>query len=210
MTRHIKEAIQLNTKRMPLYAELSDGDTVPYSKRLIRAEKLILLGSWYYDKIGNRFQEQGIPFIKSEFVEMSLTPSFSNQYPEGVRYDVPLEKFDLNTFKKQISTAYKQRDYKGLLDICHHELENLETQLHVYCMLRHMIESMRRVAFLIPTHHQKAQALGIQSPEKYSRQILLSHYYLLSFCRQFDEEIAPIQNRGIPFIYQDLPKIGLE
>jgi len=51
-SRHLKEAIDLNTIRSPLYAKLSNGDTIPFSEQLIRYEKLALQGAWIFDWIG--------------------------------------------------------------------------------------------------------------------------------------------------------------
>ncbi len=209
LTRHIKEAIELNTSRMPRYAELSNGDSLPFSRKLIRLEKLTLLGTWWLDRIGDKYQLQGVSFMESEFIEMSLTPSFSETYPTTIDSTQALQPIEIKQFSKEIKELIRKRDYKKIVSICNDELEKLKLQPHLFCMLRHLIESLRRVAQMIPIHQQKCIQLNITSPEKYSILLLKVHLYSLGQAKDFDEKIAPIQNRGIPIIYQDVPHIGL-
>ena len=85
----------------------------------------------------------------------------------------------------------------------------MEMQKHYYCMLRHIIESIRRIAFLIPMHEQRAKELQIKAPTAYSFFLLKTHRWVLSESKKLDEAIVPIQQDGIPFLFQDLPHIGL-
>ena len=88
--RHLQEAINLNTERMPLYSELTNGDSLRYSKKLISDERMALWWAWIFDRVGDKYQAKGVPFMKAEFVEMSLVPEFSNCYPSNINYQIAL------------------------------------------------------------------------------------------------------------------------
>lgn len=209
LSRHLKEAIAINTHRMPLYGELSNGASIPYSKRLIRYEKLLLLSAWFFDRKGDMLQEHGIPYLKAEFVEMSLTPEFSTTYPADINFTQALKKVDISSFSSTIKDLIAGSNYTALVDTCEDLLEHLKQQKHVYCMLRHLVESLGRIAYLIPLHQEKCAEKSIKDPTAYSHYLLKSHYWALGKAIQFDEAIEPIQTQGIPLLYQDLPPIEM-
>lgn len=209
LTRHLKEAIEINSNRMPLYGELSKGESIPFSKKLIRYEKLALLGAFIFDRKGDQLQKMGIPYMKAEFIEMSLTPKFSPSYPIGIDFTQELTKVKIEAFHKTIKSQIKSNDFIGIVITCQHFLEKLKLQKHVYCMLRHIVESMGRIAYLIPLHKEQCAALSIKDPGNYSVHLLRLHVWSLKVAIQFDEAVVPIQNQGIPFLYQDLPPIDV-
>lgn len=210
LTQHLKDAIAINKERMPLYGKLSNGETLPFSKKLIQYEKYGLKGAWFFDRVGKRFQKQGVPFLELEFVDMALTPKFSQTYPEEIDYTRPIEPIEMRSFSKTLHYQLRDNDFEGLVESCNVLLEDLEEQSHVYCMLRHLIESIRWIAHLAPINEAKCQVLNIDPPTPYVRFLINSHLFLLPESMKFDEQIAPIQNKGIPFVFQDLPTIALE
>lgn len=210
LTRHLKEAIAINTERMPRYGAVSNGETIPFSKELIRYEKIALLGSWFFDRKGDALQAQGIPYLKAEFVEMSTVPAFSSTYPENVDYTRAINIINFQSYTKDLKQQFDKNNYSAIVTSSQYLLSALAQQEHVYCMTRHLVESIARIAFLIPLHQEKCDALNITSPTNYSVILLKSHYWLIERAAQFDEAVALIQNKGIPFLYQDLPSIEIE
>jgi len=77
-------------------------------------------------------------------------------------------------------------------------------------MLRHMLQSIRRISHLAPLHHRKSFELTITSPLKYSKALLRMHLPLLGTAQRLDEQVISIQQTGVPFLFQDFPEIGLE
>jgi len=209
LSRHLKEAIEINKARMPKYGELSEGATITYSKKLIRLEKIALWGAWYFDKRGDALQKLGIPYLKAEFIEMSLTPEFSSSYPEGINYKRPIQKINIHPFSETINADLKSKNYLGITSLCETLLEKLKEQEHVYCMTRHLVESLGRIAYLIPLHQVRCQIVEVKDPTKYSHFLLQVHHWALNQAMLMDESIATIQNKGIPFLYQDFPKIEI-
>ncbi len=208
-SRHLKEAIELNTERLLLYAKLSGGETIPYSKKLIWYEQLALKGAWIFDQLGKRYQQKGIDYMKNEFVEMATASPFYEQYPAGIDFAKPLELLHFTSFMKQAKQLNKQQQFEQLVELCNMRLHQLEKQTHVYCMVRHLIESIRRMAFLIPTYEAPCEAQQLKSPMVYSQFLIRLQLMMLPKSAVFDIAIAPIQQQNIPFLYQDLPPISL-
>nr|MBA2571563.1 hypothetical protein [Gemmatimonadota bacterium] len=67
---HLREAIALNRERLPLYAQLTDGASLPISRRLIRAELLALPLARYFDRRAQPYERAGIPLLSEAFVSM--------------------------------------------------------------------------------------------------------------------------------------------
>ncbi len=210
LCRHLKEAIEINTDRMPRYAKLSDGKSLPFSKKLIRYEKLSLWGAWIFDRVGDKYQQKGIPYMKSEFIEMSLTPDFSSTFPKHIDYTKPLQKVNFQPFSSAIKAKIKDQNYSGIVRYSNEMLETLDQQPHVYCMMRHIIESLRRIAFFIPIHEENCAKIQLKAPTAYSHFLLKVHRWSFSQSAALDEAIAPIQESGVPILFQDLPHIGLD
>ncbi len=195
---------------MPLYGALTGGKSIPFSKKLIRYEKWALWGAWYFDWVGDRYQKKGIPYMKAEFVEMSLTPEFSNNYPEEIDYSVPLQPVKLNSFSYELKGLIRKKDFEGLVSVCEEYLELLDQQPHVYCMLRHVVESLCRIAYLVPIHQSKCEQIEMKTPFAYSLFLIKTHRWALKASKELDEAASFIQIAGVPFLFQDLPKIDLE
>lgn len=210
LTRHLQEAIEINTRRMPLYAKLSYGKTLPFSKKLIRYEKLALRAAWLFDRIGDKLQHNGIPYLKAEFVEMDEIAGFSETYPAQIKFKNNLIKVNAKKYNQALKQAMKSKNINLMVDISEKILKELDEQAHLYCMLRHLIESFGRIAFLIPQHEKLCAQLKLQSPTSYSYFLLKTHLLALKEAAKFDEAVAPIQNTGLPFIYQDLPSIKMK
>jgi len=207
--RHLQEAINLNTERMPLYSELTNGDSLRYSKKLISDERMALWWAWIFDRVGDKYQAKGVPFMKAEFVEMSLVPEFSNCYPSNINYQIALQKVEIKNFSSQLKNEIKKDKFESIIQTCNEFLDDLHKQPHVYCMLRHVIESLRRIAYLIPVHQKKCDQLNLSFPIIYSVILLKIHRLVLGRSKELDEAIAPIQIAGVPFLFQDLPPIDL-
>lgn len=206
--RHIKEAITINSERLPLYAQLTNNKSIPLSRKLINYEKLLLSTAWMVDMVGDKYQKKGIPFIAEEFIEMSETPSFNVSFPEYINFNKKLVLVDFDPLLKKIKSGIRAKSSDKVVSACNYLLEELKIQPHVYCMTRHLIESMRRIAHLIPLHESKAQELSVSLPKFYSWTLIKAHLSFLSRSRKFDEQASFIQVAGIPFLWQDLPTIG--
>lgn len=205
--RHIKEAISLNTQRLPLYAALTNNESVPFSKKLINYEKLILSTSWLVDFIGDKYQKVGVPFIIEEFIDMNEVKDFSESFPPNIDFTLVLQPYNFDSHLREIKNAISLKSSNDLVETTNSILTNLNSQPHVYCMTRHLIESIRRIAFLIPFHELKSKEIGVKPPTFYSWMLIKSHLRFLKQSCNFDEKVSFIQEKGVPFLWQDLPYI---
>ena len=80
--RHIREAIDLNQHRAPLYAEASGGLSLVVSRGLIRRERALLPLARWLDRRAERYHRAGIPLMDELFVPMSgALPSLARTDP---------------------------------------------------------------------------------------------------------------------------------
>ncbi len=75
------------------------------------------------------------------------------------------------------------------------------------CMLRHMLESIRRIARLSPRHHMRALDFGLRSPIVLSDDLIKAHLKWLVEAVELDRMAAPLHRLGIPIICNDVPTI---
>lgn len=204
---HLLQAIRINKTRMPLYAALTDGKSVRISKRLIFWEIMALPMARILDWRARKYQAAGIPVVIEDIVSMDLTPEFNScaSVPP-----MPLMRFVCQNGKviaKKIYKAYKEQRFSGIVGITQEELRGIRQVPTYHCMLRHILESILRVADLAPKHDAFAISKGMVSTRCLSWHMLCLHLFFLSKATKFDEWAAPIQAEGIPIIAQDVPVI---
>lgn len=66
-------------------------------------------------------------------------------------------------------------------------------------MIRHFLESIRRVAGLAPTYGVRTMFI--------SKQMLWAHVRSLKKASELDQMAAPLQAEGLPILCQDVPYI---
>ncbi len=76
---HLEEAITLNNERQPLYAALSNNQSIAISSALIEIEHKLLRMAILSDVVSYFYQKAGVPLLCDEYVSMSLTPKFSEK-----------------------------------------------------------------------------------------------------------------------------------
>jgi hypothetical protein len=74
--RHVREAIALNETRAPLYAALSGDASRPISRRLILAERAVLLIAPVFDRLAAPYHRAGISLFEDLFAPMASAPPF--------------------------------------------------------------------------------------------------------------------------------------
>ena len=74
--QHLRDAIALNRARAPRYAALSQGASIAISRRLIRAERLLLPVAWVFDRWARPYHEAGVALLTDVFESMDQVPPF--------------------------------------------------------------------------------------------------------------------------------------
>ncbi len=206
--RHLREAIQLNRERLPLYSRLTQGASERISRRLIWSERLALPVAWYVDRRASRYLRAGIPLVCDEFVSMELTPGFRARSPAAPQPLTAFRAADTRDLRRAVRGSYRESGFPGVSAVLEAELRLLEEAPTYHCMLRHLLESALRIANLAPIQAARAEALGMDSPEGLSWLLLRLHLLTLADAARLDRIAAPLQAEGIPIICQDVPPIA--
>lgn len=204
--QHLREAMLLNEARAPVYAEWSAGRSEPISERLIRSERSALIVAARIDARARRFREAGIPIVCAEFVSMELTPPLP---------DAPLpppdepfrDAVDAVALRERLSAAYGLGGFPGVAAEADAQMERLAATPRYHCMIRHLLESMWRIALLAPVHEAAAAERGMGSTRALSEMLLRLHLAVLAEGAELDRASAPLQAAGIPIVCVDVPPI---
>lgn len=207
MTTHMKDAIKINRQRGVWYSELSEGKSEAVTNRLIGMERRLLLGSPAIDLWARPYQKAGVAIVCEDVIDMSRTPQFRRQNPEGRVGKGSYRLVLVDVVHQKLKEKLKSEDFQGMAWLADQYVKQLEKQPRFNCLVRHMLESVRRTAILTPRHEAEALRKGLDSPKALSKLILKSHLDLLSESAVIDKIAAPLQADGIMIVCQDVPHI---
>jgi hypothetical protein len=205
---HLRDAIRINQERASLYSRLTGGASESISKWLLLSERCSLPFCKIPDRWAKPFLDAGIPIVKEEFMSMSGISNFQDRFP--------FEPASLSQFQSkrgnQISTsllrAYRRSGFSGASVAAQDELNRLGEDRTFHSMLRHILESVIRVSNLAPLHEERRRKLFLaDSTLPLSKWLFFSHFGAFSFATWIDGIAAPLQAKGIPILFQDVPGI---
>ena len=202
--QHLLDAIALNRERAPRYAALSRGASRTISRRLIFAERALLPAARWFDRRAAPWRMAGIPMLEEIFVPMGGAPAFASDGPPinaGSRGPSPV------AVRQRVLACYRDGGFEGAAGALEIELGSLETEPGADCLVRHLLESARRLTVLAPGHLRLAAERGLASPRWLLGLLLRLHLWGLSAASGLDARARPLQARGIPILAQDLPPI---
>ena len=203
--RHLRQAIVLNERRLPVYSEWSGGESEEVSRSLIRLERLALTAAWYADGRARRYHAVGIPIVCAEFESMALVPPLPDRpgpKPAGPYVAAP----GSDTLREELLAAYGSGGFPAVEAAADRRLRALGSPAY-NCMTRHLLESVRRVAWAAPRHQTRSREEGAPSPRGLSELLLRLNLSVLDEASELDRRAAPLQARGIPILCADVPSI---
>ena len=208
---HLRDAVEINKKREKLYADLTHGKSKLVSRSLILSEKASIPFSKIPDHWAKKFMSNGIPIVKEEFISMNLIPSFSKCFPFEPEPRSEYKRQNGTQILSRIFTTFRKEGFEGAKKVLMEELNHLQSPRAYHVMLRHILESMLRVATLAPAHEALRLKLGfVDSTLPLSHYLFYSHFSSFHFAVWLDEKAAPLQASGIPILFQDVPNIPAE
>lgn len=202
--RHIREAIELNRRRAPLYADASAGVSLSLSRSLIRRERMLLPLARWLDRRDARYAAAGVPVLDDLFVSMQGAPPFLPRVPVVPARTTPAPG---RALAAQLRGAWGAGGFVAAAGALERELARLSADPAYWCMRRHMLESALRLCLAEPRHVAAARAAGLPSPEWMHRLLLRLHLAGLPAAARLDARALPLQARGIPILCRDLPSI---
>lgn len=207
MTQHLLEAIEINKERQPLYSKLTGKKSLKISRTLLFFEELSLISSYPLDTIAKYWQKRNVPVMVHEFIPMEETPDFKESFESDTDLFDTFPKLNTQLIQKEAIKLFKDNNYQGLFDYIDKVISDMQDYPKHYCMIRHVLESIRRGAYLTQMHIERAAQLKVRKPEKFCRYILYNQLIIIHSSKLIDKWAHPIQKDGIPIIYQDVPYI---
>ena len=198
MTRHLQEAIALNLVRLPMYAELSYGRSIPISHSLIRLENNLRLSAKAFDILAYPYQLRGIPILCEDFMDMALTSAFRYDFADGAPRPVNFHRPNLKTFFVKAAGQAILHQFGGIEKAADELVRELEIEPRYNCLTRHFLESIRRSAGV---------AMKYRKGTWISSQFILGQLLYLKRVVELDELAEPLQSAGLPIFCQDVPHI---
>lgn len=207
---HLKEAIEINQQRKPLYAQQSKGQSKKVSNLLIRSEKMSLPIAHYFDWRARKFNQKGIAIVAHDFVNMDdiLSPKAPPLYPQkasAVHLQVAQELS--KNFRKKIKANLKTYNFEAACATTANALlqtNQLEqtAQAH-FAMLKHLLESIGYAAAHAIDYAQVSQGDSL----KLSRQLVNIQLYGLPIALKIDAQAQKMHQLGIGIVINDVPPI---
>ena len=210
ITHHIEEAMEINKERRERYSALTKGKSRTLSNFLIASEKMSLIPVKMQELKALPFNKKGIDILCTEVISMKKTPAFKSKV--SLKNFPKIEKFrrwSVVKLAKDLYGAHKKRDFLMASTLLRKEMKGLEKFPGMYCMHRHVIESMLRASNYGPIHQKNARSLDLDVKElgEVSWNFILSQILTFPLAYQIDKMAFPFQQKGIPIICQDVPYI---
>lgn len=191
-TDHLRESIAVNSARKKVYSAVTNGKSDRVFNKLIRSEYLALPVARFYD-----FRAHNLELFCNEFKPMNGLPD--------VRFDqlkIPESNFipfEWLPHQRLLLQAVKARDSVKMKQISLEAIYFLAATPEYHCMVRHILESIYRFAYFLPTHSPAAQKLSLE--------VIKLQLLSLKTSSQIDEWSAPLQQKGIPILCAELPPL---
>lgn len=205
--KHLREAIKINKERKPLYTQLTKGSSRKISNILILTEILTLPIAIYIDFRARKFNKAGIPIVYKDFVSMDKVPEFATNIHPVNTPPTDFHEMLIQQTKTELTKQCKSGNFEEVCKIADNTLMKINENKSYFGMLRHLLESILRIASLAPGYIKQSEELKIKSTKKLSLLMLRIHIFALSFAVDLDKLAVPIQTQGISILLQDVPKI---
>jgi len=203
-TDHVKDSIVVNNKRKPIYSRMTEGRSDRALKKLIFLEKIMLPFSITYDLRASYYHRRGVPVFRDEFVPMISAPDFD---PDAPKPESEIKDIPWREYQQELKALIKARDREKLLLRSLEMIHEMENQKQYWCLTRHLIESVYRVAWFIPQRVDEARMKNVRSPEKLIWDVIDFHLIGFNYFPGIDLKAAPIQKDGVPMICSELPDL---
>jgi hypothetical protein len=210
ISTHLREAIQINRERRPLYSARTSGQSVSISANLILLERQMLILAPLLDRYASKYHEAGIPVFCQDLMPMTLTPEYAEGYPDGAPELTAFLPISAGVIRRDLSRGLRSEGLAGIEREALKWLHHLEAEPRFHCLTRHFLESTIRSARLADKYDRRAKRLGVDSPLR-----LMTRYLRLSLTAfgaavDIDLDAAPLQAANVPIICQDIPAIPLD
>lgn len=202
---HLRAAIRLNWRRAPRYAACSDGASRQVSWMLIASELVLLPAATWFDRRAAPFERAGVPVLDAVFESMDTVPSLCN--PPGPPPPGAVPTFPVVRTGRQLREAFSADGFAGAAAVLTRCLARLDASSAPHCMVRHVLESARRICTVAPPLAALSAQRRLPSPERMHAHLLRLHLWSVAAAAYLDRRAYPLQVQGVPVLQCDLPAI---
>ncbi len=208
--KHLKDALALNKKRAPLYAQTTNNESLKLSYELMAMESLALVWLSHLDHKAQVYLEAGIGVFDDDLVDMRETPPFLDHFEDNI---APTERKSLKVKALSKNWLKKIKD-DNLQDIYHEAVsllnEGVLKESNQNCLTKHFVESIAMSIKNHEGHRVKAESAGLPDPKGILLSFLKSQIWSISWAQSLDEKAFEVQKNNVPLFCRDVPLIPYE
>jgi hypothetical protein len=235
--KHLTDAIQKNTERRTYYAGITGGKSAKLSNLLIRLEKTSLPMVMEMDHLAERFNEMGIPIMRADFISMSQVADEKTppRFERGSTVASPRVLHQvrewISDYRKAAAEAAEHNDFGKVAELSYRLLMNIQdtetTNKCLFCMSKHLIESIGFFAMHAAGYEEPAPGGGLQHVKGYqelskgetnllSKSFVFSQLFAIGMSVGVDKRAQQIHQMVSPdgeqagIIQNDVPHIPLQ
>lgn len=208
LSQHLAEAIELNKERREIYSQMTDGKSKKVSNQLIRYEQFIygVLPMTGIENAAEKLQTEGIPFLCDDFHATANpnSPTLQTKNPDLKTF----QSLDHKKAKKLLDAQIESKNLNGVYDQAVLLIDSIKGEMRFNCMVRHVLESIARVAKQGLIYDQMASEKNLSiKPSELTLKVLKYETKALWGSVQLDQKAAPFQAAGVPILCHDLPVV---
>ncbi len=210
LREHFEEALEINQKRLSYYSKVTSGASEEISFNLMRYEKRGLWPTNLLDYISLKYHKENVPLYQLEVVSMKNVRRPEEQFPVSPICLEEVPSINIWQWRSEIIKSYKKNSFQGIKKKGTEYLHFLEKYPTYFVLTRHFLESIIRSA-------NAGQYYQLNAPSHLKRGASFWSYFfiwitLTSWWEMYslDKKAAPIWNKNIAFIYNDIPTVPLE
>ncbi|HVY62022.1 MAG TPA: hypothetical protein VHF22_10235 [Planctomycetota bacterium] len=212
-SRHLEDAIALNTARRSVYSKLSGGASEEVSDRLIASEKLDHLVTGYFDREARRFNDRGIPIVTGDFVPMSgAKPAEAPLERRGKTPALELAKLEAEViaFHAQLLLSVVVGHFDKISErafALSQEIDRLEAKTRSnLAMTKHVVDSIGLAAL----HAGRYSKMSGGETDTLAKQLIAAESVALVNAVGTDRRAQEVQALGVGIIVNDVPEIPFQ
>ncbi len=207
---HLADAIRSHESRMPYYAGKTKGKSDPIFKKIATLQRLNLPIAWYIDLQARRFQNDGIPIVTADLVNMKTI--FPAAQPPAFKRIMTLQTLNevrqhVKAFQKKAMRSLKNAAFYDVAAATHELvtwIRQLERQHGAHlAMTVHMLDSIGYTAL----HADGYQKRTGGETDNLARQFLAIQIFPMQECLPTDHKAQVLHGMGAGVIVNDVPEI---
>lgn len=206
-TIHLREAIALNRRRAPRYAEVSGGRSQALSGLLIAMEASTLPVAAWFDRRSAPFVADGVDVVAEDFVSMDgvrpwHAPPARRRVAGRRAHRRVAEHLDLA--RRDAARRAVAGDFAGVRDAAAVALRGVRAvedgEGAHFAMAAHLVESLGFCA-------DNARRRGAGPADVVARDLVLAQALGLALAAPVDRLAQPLHRRGVGIVVNDVPDI---